>query len=44
MLLSLNCGSPRSSLPPSLLYLIFFLGLSWLVWPHFFFRQLTARG
>jgi hypothetical protein len=25
-------------------YLSFFLGRSWLVWPHFFFRQLVARG
>ena len=25
-------------------YLSFFLGRSWLVWPHFFLRQLTARG
>ena len=25
-------------------HLIFFLMRSWLVWPHFFFRQFTARG
>ena len=25
-------------------YLSFFLGRSWLVWPHFFLRQLVARG
>lgn len=26
------------------LYLTFFLGRRLLVWPHFFLRQLTARG
>ena len=26
------------------IYLSFFFGRSWLVWPHFFLRQLTARG
>ena len=25
-------------------YFSFFLGRSWLLWPHFFLRQLTARG
>ena len=25
-------------------YLSFFLGRNWLVWPHFFLRQLVARG
>jgi hypothetical protein len=25
-------------------YLSFFFGRSWLVWPHFFFLQLVARG
>ena len=25
-------------------HLIFFLMRSWLVWPHFFFLQFTARG
>ena len=25
-------------------HLIFFLIRSWLVWPHFFFLQFTARG
>lgn len=25
-------------------YLIFFFGRSWLLCPHFFFRQLVARG
>lgn len=27
-----------------IIYLIFFLGRSWLVCPHFFLRQLVARG
>lgn len=26
------------------IYLSFFLGRSWLVWPHFRLRQLVARG
>jgi hypothetical protein len=25
-------------------YLSFFLGRSWLLWPHFFLRQFLARG
>ena len=33
---------PTASKPP--VYFNFFLGRSWLVWPHFFLRQLTARG
>jgi hypothetical protein len=27
-----------------MIYLSFFLGRSWLVCPHFFFRQLVERG
>lgn len=27
-----------------IVYFSFFLGRSWLVWPHFFLRQLVARG
>lgn len=29
---------------PRNIYLSFFFGLNWLVCPHFFFRQLVARG
>ncbi|KAI1113795.1 hypothetical protein F5Y14DRAFT_416612 [Nemania sp. NC0429] len=27
-----------------IVYFSFFLGRSWLVWPHFFLRQFVARG
>lgn len=30
--------------PQRVLYLSFFFGRSWFVWPHFFFRQFVARG
>ena len=44
---TLKRSSPPISSPPAqylLLYFNFFLGRSWLVWPHFFFLQLVARG
>ena len=36
-----HASDTKKRSPP---HLIFFLGRSWLVWPHFFLRQLVARG
>ena len=45
LLLSMHSILPRDpTASRAYLYLSFFLGLSWLVWPHFFLRQLVARG
>ena len=39
-----QCSVVRFPQGVTRVYLSFFLGRSWLVWPHFFLRQLTARG
>ncbi len=44
-LLGYICPTPlHSMLQQRISYFSFFLGLNWFVWPHFFLRQLVARG
>ena len=39
-----RCGTRQTDAVNLTLYLSFFFGRSWLLWPQIFLRQLTARG